>query len=66
MCEHFRFHPSAAFKRIDRLNNKVVNSFDIASFLKDNNYMNYFSVDMIDLIKAYDSDNDGQLTENDL
>jgi len=48
------------FKRLDRLNNKKINSYDLATFLRDLGY-NYFSVDLGDVIRAYDSDGDGHL-----
>lgn len=61
--EHYRFQPHSSFKRVDRLNNKRVNSYDVATFLRDNGY-NYYSVELGDLIRAYDADNDGHLDFN--
>eukprot|EP00347_Sterkiella_histriomuscorum_P010442 403376281 len=65
LCEHFRFHPNAAFHRIDRFNNGKVSSLDLATFLKDNGY-NYFSIDLADLISSYDRDGDSYLSPDEL
>jgi hypothetical protein len=51
--EHYRFHPNAAFKRIDRLRTGKINNYDISSFLRDNNH-NVYSVDVADLLKTFD------------
>lgn len=61
MCEHFRFHPRAAFKRIDRLNNLSLSALDLSSFLKDNGY-NCYSVDFVDMLCQYDLDSDTLLS----
>ena len=60
MNENYRFHPSAVFKRIDRLRMNKLNSYDIANFLRDNGH-NVHSVDLSDMIRAFDNDNDGYL-----
>lgn len=60
MNEHYRFQPNSAFKRLDRLNNKRLNAYDLATFLRDNGY-NYYSVDLGDLVRAYDGDDDSHL-----
>ncbi len=58
--EAYNFQPNSAFKRIDRLRNYKVNAFDLANFMRDNQH-NVYSVDLLDLIRAYDTDNDGFL-----
>ncbi|CDW78545.1 ef hand family protein [Stylonychia lemnae] len=63
--EHFRFQPNAAFKRIDRFCNKKINTYDLATFLRDNSY-NYYSVDLIDVIKSFDQSNNGFLEDTQL
>jgi Ca2+-binding EF-hand superfamily protein len=37
-----------------------LNSYDIANFLRDNGH-NVHSVDLSDMIRAFDNDNDGYL-----
>lgn len=60
--EHYRFQPNSAFKRVDRLKNKKINAYDLASYLRDNGY-NYLSVDLGEVVKAFDADNDGNLDQ---
>lgn len=48
---------------MDRLNNKKINSYDLANFLREMGY-NYYSVDLGDVVRAYDCDGDGQLDSN--
>lgn len=45
------------------MNNKKVNSYDISIFLRDNG-KNYYSVDLIDVISAYDANNQGCLDQS--
>ena len=65
MNEHYRFQPNSAFKRIDRLNNNRINAYDLASFLRDHN-INLYSIDLGDLVRAYDADEDGHLNFNEI
>ena len=65
MNEHYRFHPRAAFKRIDRLGTGKLNAYDISSFLRENKHSIY-SQELSEVINSYDEDTDGQLDVTEL
>lgn len=56
--EKLNFHPKEAFRRIDRMRNFNVASYDLALFMKDN-YYNIYSTDLLDVIKSFDHNKDG-------
>lgn len=62
LCEIRDFAPHSAFQRMDRDLNNFLNSFELFNFLRDCNIHHIAEAELFQLLKFFDSDEDGQLS----
>lgn len=65
LCEIRDFSPDSAFQRIDRDGNIYISSFELLTYLRDNNVFNVSETECFRLVKFFDSDEDGRLSLSD-
>lgn len=58
LCSIPSFHPYQAFQRIDRGQRGSIESFDILSYLKDQDCYQFTEAECEKLIEFFDTDND--------
>ncbi len=62
LCSIRDFAPYSAFMRIDRDANEYISHIEILNFLRDNREYTVSELDCYDLLKYFDSDEDGRLS----
>lgn len=62
LCEIRDFSLDAAFQRIDRDINNYLSSYEILTYLRDNNVYGISEAECYRLVKFFDSDEDGRLS----
>lgn len=65
MCCIRDFTPHAAFQRMNRSLTNFVNSFELLNFLRDNQVHNISEPELYQLVRFFDSDEDGLLSFQD-
>ncbi len=62
LCEIRDMAPFTIFQRIDRDSNDYVSSFEILSFIRENGVVGISEAEVFELVKFFDSNDDGRLT----
>lgn len=62
LCQIYNFAPHNAFQRLDRDRNDRISSYEIQNFLRDNGVYSALESECYQLIKFFDSNDDGRLT----
>ena len=65
LCAIRDFSPYSAFQRINRDLNEFVNSFELLNFLRDSQIAHVAEGELYQLVKFFDSDEDGRLSFQD-
>jgi Ca2+-binding EF-hand superfamily protein len=62
LCNIRDFAPHAGFQRIDRDLSDFINSFELQQYLRENQIHHVADYELFELIKFFDSDEDGKLS----
>jgi len=62
LCSIGDFAPHSAFQRVDRDANNRINSFELLGYLKDHHNHTALESETQQLVRFFDSDNDGSLS----
>ena len=62
LCTIRDFAPHAGFQRIDRNLSEFINSFELLNFLRDNRVYHVTEPELHQLVRFFDSDEDGRLS----
>lgn len=65
LCTIRDFAPHAAFQRVDRNMSDFVNSFELLNFLRENGVHHITEGELYQLVRFFDSDEDGRLSFQD-